>query len=61
MTFESLDQWREKMGFSIGDACRELDISWDRWDSFRSGRPIPRHIELACAALFHRLEKGPTL
>lgn len=51
MTPTDLDDWRSRMGYSVREACRELDISQDRWRRMMAGGRIPRHIDLACAAL----------
>jgi transcriptional regulator with XRE-family HTH domain len=44
--------WRESMGYSQQDACEQLECSVKDWVQWESGkRPVPRYIDLACAAL----------
>lgn len=44
--------WRERMGYSIEDAAKELDVPSTTIMDYESGaQPTPRHIALAMAAL----------
>jgi len=51
VTADDLEKFRQRMGWSIRETCRQLDISQDRYRRFMDEQDIPRHIELACAAL----------
>lgn len=51
MTPADLEAWRERMGFSVRRACRELEITQNRYRRMIEGGRIPAHIALACAAL----------
>lgn len=51
MTSSDLDAWLTLMDWSVREACRQLEISNDRWRRMMAGQRIPRHIALACAAI----------
>jgi hypothetical protein len=51
MTPADLEAWRSRMGISVREACRQLDIAQDRWRRMMDGGRIPAHIGYACAAL----------
>lgn len=52
MTPADLEAWRSRMGYSVREACRVLDLSQDRWRRLAAGEVrIPAHVALACAAL----------
>lgn len=51
----ALEDWRYRMRWSIREACRQLEITQDRWRGMVSGSSrIPAHIWLACAELERR-------
>jgi transcriptional regulator with XRE-family HTH domain len=51
-TAATLTAWRERMGYSQRDACRELGCSRGAWANWENGaHEIPRYIGLALAAL----------
>lgn len=51
LTAEQLRIWRERMGYTPMDACIALDCKMTDLSDWESGKPIPRYIGLACAAL----------
>jgi transcriptional regulator with XRE-family HTH domain len=51
MTAEQLRAWRERMGYSVTDACEALGIGGVSLEGWESGVEVPRYIALACAAL----------
>lgn len=64
MTHEDFKAWRSAMDLSQAAAADALGLSkatvenYDRGTRREDGRPveIPKHVALACAALWHRLE-----
>lgn len=64
MTNEDFKVWRTLMGFTQAGAAAALGVSkptienYERGSRREDGRPveIPKHIALACAALYHRIE-----
>jgi predicted transcriptional regulator len=59
MTPAGFTAWRERMGFNISDAARELSVSRNWIMKFDSGESVvPRHVALACAALEKGIEQA---
>ncbi len=56
MTFDELDYWRTEQNLSIAAACAKLGISWNKWKSMRQDGAVPRTVELAAKAIYHRLD-----
>lgn len=64
MTPEQFKEWRQIMGFTQGEAALALGVSkptienYERGQRREDGRPvvIPLTVDLACRALYHRLE-----
>lgn len=51
----SCSKWRERMGFTKLEACRQLGLSRPAWDGYENGtQPMPLYIALACEALEKR-------
>ena len=47
-----LKSWRERMGFSEREACKQIGCSRNAWAGWeKDEQKIPRYIGLACAAL----------
>ena len=62
MTPAELIAWRSRMGWSVSEAARQLELSRNGYAAYERGfavndwsmrvpRPIPRHVELACERL----------
>ena len=54
MTPASFLAWRQRLGLSVRAASKALGCSRnaiDRWE--KGATPIPRYVELACAAIEH--------
>lgn len=64
MTPDSFKEWRTTMGFTQARAAEALGMSkptignYERGARREDGRPviIPKHVALACRALFHKFE-----
>jgi transcriptional regulator with XRE-family HTH domain len=51
----SCSKWRERMGFTKSEACRQLGLSRPAWDAYENGeRSMPLYVALACEALERR-------
>lgn len=53
---ESMKLWRERMGYSIGDAANELGYTEKQITAWEKGDEMPRAIRLAMAALAMGME-----
>ena len=67
MTPDEFKAWRKSMGCSQAEAAEALGLSKPTIENYEKGVrrdtgaavEIPRHVALACAALFHRLQPWP--
>lgn len=58
MDGNGLDSWRRRMGYGVREACESLGISYGTWRRYRSLGEIPKAVDLACKAIYHRLDEA---
>lgn len=55
MTADDFEATHRRLGISRAELCRRIGIAPNTGMAYASGRRIPRHIALACAAVLYGL------